>query len=158
MTRPPAKTGNPVIKVYKIQHPHEKELAQKIRYDVFVIGQHVPEEEEIDQFEEESYHFLALADEIPCGTARWRFTENGIKLERFAVLEKYRGLGIGSSLVSVVLKDIANHPDSRGKMLYLHAQLEAMRLYSKHGFKKVGELFQECDIDHYKMIKEVTAT
>ncbi len=143
----------PIIKVSKIHSDDEMKLAHKIRYNVFVIGQKVPERDEIDQFENESFHFLAYADNTPCGAARWRFTDKGVKLERFAVLERYRSLGIGSALVKEVLIDIQKQPDAKGKVLYLHAQLSAMDLYNKFGFKQVGELFQECDIDHYKMVK-----
>ena len=153
MIKHQAGAGDMVIKVLKVQDQQELDLAQKIRYEVFVIGQNVPANEEIDEFESESFHFLALVNNKPCGAARWRYTDNGVKLERFAVLENFRGLGIGGALVKHVLKDIEQNPNSVGKCLYLHAQLSAMRLYRKFGFKQVGELFQECDIDHYKMVK-----
>jgi predicted GNAT family N-acyltransferase len=153
MTKLPAVPGRTTtsINVRKVKDADGLELARKIRYDVFVIGQNVPTEEEIDQFEEESFHFLALLDGTPAGAARWRFTDQGIKLERFAVLERFRERGVGSALVEAVLKDIEEHPGAHGKTQYLHAQLSAMRLYSKFGFKREGSMFQECDIDHYKM-------
>ena len=153
MTDLQGKRGKPHVSVKKIHANQEIQQAQQIRYNVFVIGQHVPPEEEIDKFEIESFHFLAHIDGIPCGAARWRFTKKGIKLERFAVLEEYRGFGVGSALVDAVLNDIDSNPGSNGKQLYLNAQLGAMKLYSKFGFKKEGGLFQECDIDHYKMVK-----
>jgi predicted GNAT family N-acyltransferase len=153
MTGLQEKSDKPHINVKKIHTNQEIQQAQQIRYNVFVIGQNVPPEEEIDKFEDESFHFLAYIDGAPCGAARWRFTEKGMKLERFAVLENYRGNGVGSALVDAVLKDIDSNPDSSGKQLYLNAQLAAMKLYSNFGFRKVGELFQECDIDHYKMVR-----
>ena len=113
----------------------------------------MPVDEEIDSFESESRHFLAFVDDVPCGAARWRFTEHGVKLERFAVLEEYRGMGVGGALVGAVLKDIQDDPASAGKTMYLHAQVSAMRLYGKFGFEKTGGIFQECAIDHYKMIR-----
>jgi predicted GNAT family N-acyltransferase len=155
MTKLPAHPGEIAtsIQVRKIRETDDLEIAKKIRYEVFVIGQNVPAEEEIDDYEDASFHFLATLNGSPAGAARWRFTENGIKLERFAVLEKYRHKGVGSALVEEVLKDIEAHPDSKGKKQYLHAQLSAMRLYSRYGFRQVGSMFRECDIDHYKMIK-----
>ena len=153
MTKLQADPGKTSVSVRKVHDLGDLELAKKIRYEVFVVGQNVPPEEEIDQYEDISYHFLALVDEVPAGAARWRFTKLGIKLERFAVLDKYRSRGVGTVLVKAVLKDIDEHPDSTGKERYLHAQLSAMRLYFKFGFRQVGKLFQECDIDHYKMIK-----
>ncbi|MCS6966963.1 MAG: GNAT family N-acetyltransferase [Cytophagales bacterium] len=126
--------------------------AFSIRHRVFVIEQHVPEHEEYDEFERSSRHFLALADGIPCGTARWRFTQQGIKMERFAVLPEFRGKKIGSALVAAVLEDINQHPESKGKLRYLHAQVAAMPLYAKFGFQPEGEIFPECNILHYKMV------
>ena len=139
------------VRTVKISTAKELETAHKIRYEVFVTGQNVPAEEEIDRFEKEAFHFLAYYENVPCGAARWRFTENGVKLERFAVLEPFRGKGVGSALVQAVLEDVARHPDAAGKKIYLHSQITAMDLYRKFGFKVTGGLFQECDIDHYKM-------
>jgi len=140
------------VEVIKIADSSNLEIAHRIRYEVFVIGQNVPEEEEIDQYENECRHFLAKVNGIPCGAARWRITEKGVKLERFAVLENYRGQGVGSALVQAVLQDIQTVPELNDRMHYLHAQLSAMPLYRKYGFKPVGEMFRECEIDHYKMV------
>lgn len=132
----------------------EEELAKafEIRRRVFVAEQQVPENEEYDEFESVSRHFLALADGVPCGTARWRFTDKGIKMERFAVLPEFRGKRVGSALVEAVLEDIERHPESKGKLRYLHAQITAVPLYAKFGFQTEGEMFSECNIWHYKML------
>lgn len=139
------------LKVEKISDPSTFQEAVKIREQVFVIEQKVSKEDEYDQFEESSTHFLARMDGKPVGAARWRYTDKGIKLERFAVLKEFRGKGVGKSLVEAVLKDIHSHSHAEGKVKYLHAQLDAVPLYSKFGFKKVGEMFEECSIQHFKM-------
>ena len=41
------------------------------------------------------------------------------------------------------------------KTMYLHAQLKAIPFYERQGFKKVGDLFVECEIEHYKMIRKL---
>ncbi len=125
------------------------ETVRQIRNTVFVIEQQVPEEEEFDEFEASSAHFLALVDDHPVGASRWRETSEGFKLQRFAVLKEQRKKGVGSALVRAVLEDL---PNPTVKPVYLHAQVEAMPLYLKFGFQKVGEPFQECDIWHYKMV------
>lgn len=126
------------------------EIIFEIRNRVFVIEQHVSKEEEYDEFEEEAMHYLLRVDEKPAGTARWRFTQEGshIKLERFAVLPEFRNKGAGSQLVKAVLEDVIPY----GLPLYLHAQVPAMNLYARAGFKAVGELFYEAGIPHYKMV------
>ena len=139
------------LKVEKISDPSTFQEAVKIREQVFVIEQKVSKEDEYDQFEESSTHFLARMDGKPVGAARWRYTDKGIKLERFAVLKEFRGKGVGKSLVEAVLKDIHSDSHAEGKVKYLHAQLEAIPLYEKFGFEKIGDMFEECNIRHFKM-------
>lgn len=141
-----------MIEVTLITDPRQQKEAFRIREVVFVQEQHVPAEEEYDEFEEICRHFLSLADGIPCGTARWRYTDKGIKLERFAVLKEFRTRKIGSALVQAILDDIKLQPNTREKTLYLHGQVTAMPLYSKFGFVPVGYMFEECNIEHFKMV------
>ncbi|MEM9328265.1 MAG: GNAT family N-acetyltransferase [Bacteroidota bacterium] len=125
-----------------------------LREEVFVEEQKVDREEEFDEFEEESRHFVALDESGEAvGVARWRHTNSGIKLERFAVRHDWRGKGVGTVLVGSVLEDIERTVKSTAR-LYLHAQLDAVPLYSKFGFHKKGEQFLECDIWHYEMERE----
>jgi predicted GNAT family N-acyltransferase len=141
-----------VIEVLHITRPDHQKEAFRIREIVFVDEQKVPSHEEYDEFEPTSRHFLAFTDGIACGTARWRYTDKGIKLERFAVLKEYRNRKVGSALVQALLNDIKKQPLSRGKVVYLHSQLTAMPLYSKYGFLPEGDMFEECNIQHYKMV------
>ncbi len=143
------------IQVSLITNEADFVLAKKIRYQVFVEEQLVSSEDEFDEFEDSSRHFLALQNNNPVGTARWRKTEKGIKLERFAVSESARGYGVGSALVKAILTDIQNNipQEKDNPLLYLHGQVTAMKLYAKFGFEKVGDKFDECSIQHYKMIR-----
>ena len=111
------------------------------------MEQNVPEDVEIDQYEDISNHIVALLDEEFIGTARWRKTEDGIKLERFAVLKEKRGLGIGKKLVEFILEKIKNEP-----FVYLHAQDHVISFYKKFGFIPVEDHFYEGGISHQKMI------
>lgn len=123
-----------------------------IRQTVFVDEQKVRAEEEYDEFENTSTHFLAWVDGKPCGTARWRRTSNGVKMERFAVLSDCRGKGVGKALVRAVLDDIFSQQPEPIESIYLHAQLPAMPLYASFGFVAVGSQFEEAGIQHYKMV------
>ncbi len=139
------------LSVEKIKDKASLEKAFSIREAVFVKEQQVDPAEEYDEFEDSSQHFLAYADQQPVGTARWRHTKNGVKLERFAVLKFFRGKGVGQALVQAVLSDIKGDPNTAGKEIYLHGQLKAMGLYEKFGFGKSGEMFIECEIEHFLM-------
>ncbi len=141
------------IQVIEISNQEQLKQAFAIRRRVFVEEQNVPAKDEYDEWEDSAKHFLALRDELPVGTARWRYTEKGIKLERFAVLPEARGEGVGQKLVSAALYSIENCSGSEGKTLYLHAQLPAQSLYQRFGFKAEGEQFDECGIQHYLMKK-----
>ncbi len=118
-----------------------------IRQTVFVEEQKVDPELEYDEFENESQHYLVLQNNQPAGTARWRKTEKGIKLERFAVLPEFRGCGLAGMLVARLLNDVKPF----GEKIYLNAQLPAVPLYERAGFVKQGETFFEADIEHYYM-------
>jgi predicted GNAT family N-acyltransferase len=127
----------------------DKELAEKafaIRKTVFVEEQGVDATLEYDH-EEEARHYLLFLGEKPIATARWRETEKGIKLERFAVLPPFRNRGIGDVILKEVLKDVV----PLGKMIYLHSQLKAVPFYERNGFEKVGEQFTEAEIEHFLM-------
>lgn len=140
-------TSKFTVQVFTTDDKEKAEHAFDIRRKVFVEEQKVSPEEEYDEFEDSSRHFLLLADGQSVGTARWRSTDKGIKLERFAVLPEYRNLGAGSMLVKSVLEEVN---DKHG-LIYLHAQVAAMKLYERAGFKATGPLFFEAGIAHYKM-------
>lgn len=118
-----------------------------IRTKVFVDEQKVPIAIEMDEFDATSNHILASWNDQPAGTARWRETECGMKLERFAVLKPYRGMGVGSQLVTYILNRI-----DHAVPIYLNAQESVIDFYSTHGFKVTGDRFFEADIPHKKMI------
>jgi len=123
----------------------------EIRRKVFVIEQSVDPKEEYDEFEQSSTHFIAKFNGIAAGTCRYRSTDKGIKLERFAILKEFRGKGIGSELVKSCLEKISTS-DLNGSVIYLHAQTHAESFYAQFGFVKQGELFVEAEIEHYKMV------
>jgi predicted GNAT family N-acyltransferase len=136
-------------KVERVTDPADLEKVFAIRREVFVVEQNCPPELEWEH-EEESNHFLATVDNEPAGASRWRKTDKGYKLERFAVLKQFRGSGVGQALVQAVLDDL---PDD-ATYVYLHAQIDAVTLYERFGFEKKGPEFEEAGIRHYKMIRK----
>ena len=137
------------IKVSQVNDPESLEKVFAVRREVFVLEQDCPPELEWE-FEDESTHFLATVDGEPAGACRWSKTDKGYKLERFAVLKKFRGMGIGQELVKAVLADLP----ADAAYVYMHAQIQAIPLYEKFNFVKIGEEFEEAGIRHYKMIRK----
>jgi predicted GNAT family N-acyltransferase len=137
------------IQVTKVTDPAELEKVFAIRREVFVDEQNCPPELEWE-FEDESNHFLAAVNGEPAGASRWRKTDKGYKLERFAVLKKFRGMGVGQELVKTVLADLP----ADASYVYMHAQIQAVSLYEKFNFVKVGDEFEEAGIRHFKMVRK----
>lgn len=141
----------PKIEVRRVSDADKLEQVFAIRRKVFVDEQNCPPELEWE-YEDESVHFLGSVNGIPAAASRWRKTANGYKLERFAVLKEFRGIGMGQALVAAVLKDLP----AEAEYVYLHAQIAAMPLYARFGFKMTGEQFEEAGIQHFKMVLKLT--
>tara|TARA_B100000575_G_scaffold259852_1_gene232397 strand:+ start:52 stop:474 length:423 start_codon:yes stop_codon:yes gene_type:complete len=136
-----------VINIKTAKTKKDKEKCFFIRKNVFVNEQNISEEIEFDDENVDATYFIANYKNIFVGTARYRLTDFGIKLERFAVLKSYRNLGVGKKLAVYILNTIKSE-----KLIYLHAQESVVGFYSKLGFKRIGSQFFEAEIIHQKMI------
>lgn len=135
------------IKINTVTTNQDYKDCLHIRREVFIKEQNIDEGLEYDDKKVDAIYVLAKVNLIPIGTARYRFTKIGIKLERFAVLKKYRSLGVGKSLFAFLVKTLETE-----KVLYLNSQKKVVNFYEKLGFKKIGKIFYEAKIPHYKMI------
>ena len=121
-------------------------LLRSVREAVFIQEQGVPPHLEWDGQDETSHHVLALStngDAIGCG----RITPDG-KIGRMAVLPAWRGQRVGSTMLEALLEYAHSHDY---QVLELNAQIEAVKLYHRFNFTKVGEEFMDADIPHIKM-------
>ena len=130
--------------------------ALKIRETVFVLGQGVPADLEVDGLDPQCTHLMAEAREdgawVPVGTARLRRKGDLTKAERVAVLEASRGHGVGALLMAA-LEDEAEHQGAR--QVFLHAQLSVVQFYLKLGYVSEGPEFDEAGIGHQAMRKQL---
>ena len=125
---------------------HDRQDALKaIRKSVFIDEQHVPKELEWDGIDTECTQFLATIDSTPVATAR--LTAEG-QIGRMAVLEDFRGKGIGSRLLAAVIEQ-AKHAGH--KQVFLHAQVSVIQFYQHHGFTACGDVFIDAGIEHRSM-------
>lgn len=116
-----------------------------IRRRVFIEEQQVPAALEWDGEDARAQHWLALRDRQPLGTVR--LLADG-HIGRMAVLLEARRNGVGSRLLRAAI-DAA-----RSQCLhevYLHAQVQALGFYARHGFVAEGEVFMDAGIAHRAM-------
>ena len=125
-----------------------------IRTKVFIIGQNCPYDiEVVEQEEKEAKHFLICLKEKPIGTIRYRQTgEREFKIQRFAVLEEYRGHGYGKQAFSYLVNKLIE--EYNPCTIYFDAQYRLLAYYRKLGFKEEGETFFEANIKHIKMLRK----
>jgi len=124
---------------------YKDEIIQ-IRHDVFVIGQHVPPDLEIDGKDPDCVQVLVWDDkDHPIATGRM---QSDGKIGRMAVLESHRGQGIGRQMLDVFI-DYAR--SNAYKQVYLNSQMQAVPFYEKAGFESEGEIFYEARIPHVRM-------
>ncbi|WP_400246567.1 GNAT family N-acetyltransferase [Niallia sp. JL1B1071] len=131
----------------------ELEDAFYVRQTVFVKEQNVPVEEEIDEFEKNSTHFV-LYDENkkPIGAGRYRAFDEYGKVERICILSTNRKGGAGKAVMNKIEEYALN---SGAPALKLNAQTHAIPFYSKLGYEVVSEEFLDAGIPHRTMIKRL---
>jgi len=136
------------LRIRLIRNKEELEKVHKIREIVFIKGQDVPREIEIDKHEDVSKHIIVFYKEKPIGCARIRLLKDKSKLERIAVLEKYRKKGIGKE----ILRYMVRYSKRKGyNKIIMHAQCHALSFYEKSGFEICSKEFYEAEIKHVKM-------
>jgi predicted GNAT family N-acyltransferase len=131
----------------------ERELwkALVVRGIVFIEEQNVPYPDEVDDHEESALHVLGEEDGEPVAVGRLRLLEDWAKLERIAVRPAWRGRGYGRQMTRYLVAEAQRRGYRR---LRMHAQAHLASFYAEFGFTVSGEMFRECGIDHYLMVRE----
>lgn len=120
-----------------------------IREKVFIEEQGVPRNIEQDGRDNESGHVVLWVGDVPAGTSRFRETEEGIKLERLALLPQFRKKHLGRLLLIESIRAI--RMASLTKRIYLHAQQQALPFYTASYFEATEEHTVEGGIPHVTM-------
>lgn len=131
----------------------ELEDAYFVRKTVFVKEQHVPVEEEIDEFEQNSTHFVLYDDnKKPIGAGHYRSFDEYGKVERICILSTNRKGGAGKAVMNKIEEYALNNGTPA---LKLNAQTHAIPFYSKLGYEVISEEFLDAGIPHKTMIKKL---
>jgi predicted GNAT family N-acyltransferase len=125
---------------------YDQDWLRRIRSEVFVSEQGVPEHLEWDGKDRTALHLIAEdRNGKVIGTAR--LLRDG-RIGRMAVVASRRRSGIGSALLTRLL-DIARHEHL--PEVHLHAQCDAVAFYQRFGFEAEGDVFEEAGIPHQAM-------
>lgn len=136
------------------------EEAWAVRYEVFVVEQKVPIEEEIDALDDAptTLHALAYADGVLAGTGRVLLDSPGhVHIGRLAVRATHRGCGIGLGLMRHLENwALREHSDHGRVRIVLSSQEHAMAFYRRLGYSPVtGERYLDAGIWHQDMFKDL---
>lgn len=151
-----------VLEIDIARNEREREALFALRMQVFVQEQHVPEEEEIDAYDQTATHFVIRCvpppPECPAGiigTARLIKREgNAGKIGRVAVAAAFRRKGAGTRLMQF----IEAYAWEQGlRRLVLDAQCAVIPFYEKLGYVAEGDVFIDAGIEHRFMYKDLTA-
>lgn len=140
------------LEVIVVKTDKELEDAFFVRRTVFVNEQQVPEEEEIDQFEQESVHFVLYDHDKPVGAGRYRIIDEYGKMERICILKENRKGGSGKTLMNKMEEYAVKNGASA---LKLNAQTQAIPFYSKLGYEVISDEFLDAGIPHKTMLKKI---
>lgn len=145
------------VRIFRTEEaPQDFEQAMQVRTEVFVQEQHVPVEEEQDEYDDEALHWLILNESSgkPVATGRMVSYQEGCqmrpvaKIGRIAVCKSHRGQRLGDWL----MRDMMNAAASEGfDQAILDAQTQAMPFYQKLGFVAEGDEFMDANIPHVRM-------
>ena len=122
------------------------EAIRFIRNTVFICEQSIAPEIEFDELDDSAIHVLAY-DDVPIATGR--MLSDG-HIGRIAVLKEYRSQGIGMKIVESLIHQAVENKYDR---VYLGAQKQAIKFYSKLGFTPYGSEFIQANIIHLSMEK-----
>ena len=139
---------NNKLKIKLVKNRKELSKVLKVREIVFIKGQNVPRNVERDKFDNAAKQVIVLYNDDPIGCARIRFVGKKAKLERIALLKKYRGKGFGKLIVNYLIEYCKNR---NIKDIFMNSQYYLKDYYCKFGFKKIGKPFIEAGIKHIKM-------
>ena len=141
------------LTVKLVETEEEMEAAIEVRFRVFVAEQQVPVEEELDEFDSDATHAIAIhqGQVVATGRVVYGNEDSAARIGRMAVDIEWRRKGIGGRL----LRFLEAEATAQGVNTYiLNAQEYVKDFYAAHGYVERGETFLEADIVHILMRKE----
>ncbi len=138
------------ITVKLVETEEDMEAAVGIRFRVFVDEQAVPPEIELDEYDAQATHAIAVEDGDAMGTGRMFSEDGAARIGRMAVDIAHRRRGVGG----LILRFLEDEAKIQGATeIVLHAQDYVKAFYAAHGYTEHGGMFMEAGILHVEMRK-----
>lgn len=129
-----------------------------VRRSVFIEGQGIAEELEVDGLDDQCIHFLCRHTQKNFGgglttiasVAAARILPRGdtAKIQRVAVVDSHQKKGVGADIMQATI-DYAR--TEQFAQVVLGSQADATGFYTKLGFESFGEPYEEAGIPHQNM-------
>ena len=113
----------------------EMEHAFAIRAGVFMVEQNCPFAEEFDGNDHTATHIVGYMDGEPAAALRIRYYADFVKIERLAVLPRFRGSLVGRETVAYALEFCRRKGYRR---MYGHAQKRLLKFWGQFGFEPIA--------------------
>jgi len=127
--------------------PADRDALARVRHEVFVNEQGVPQALEFDGLDPTALHWLATGSAgEPVATLR--MLPSG-QIGRMAVCKPWRGHGIGSHLLDCALEAATRHG---WREVWLNAQNDRIGFYARHEFFVISDTFEDAGIPHRRML------
>ncbi len=134
-----------------VEWEDESEAILSIRQMVFILEQRFGSNMLIDHNDPFCHHLLVkdqTGDSVACG----RINQNG-RIGRIAVLINYRNQGIGTYLLSQLIRI---GQKNQVASLSLNAETSLSHFYDQQQFSPTGPVYMKQGIPHQKMIKHLS--
>ena len=123
-------------------------VIEDIRRIVFTDEIGILESELFDDYDKTSDHFILFDGENIVGSVRIIIIDQQLKLERMAILKKFRSKNYGKDCILQLREYYLNQGYSK---IILDSIYSVRGFYKKCNFIEEGEIFQRVGIDHIRM-------
>jgi predicted GNAT family N-acyltransferase len=124
----------PTLRAVVAHTADEFDQARAIRAAVFMAEQDCPYSEEFDGNDYTATHLVGYVGTEPAATLRLRYFGDFVKIERLAVLKRFRSQGIADEIIRYALDFLSRKGFRKG---YGHPQVHLLPLWGKYGFKRI---------------------
>jgi predicted GNAT family N-acyltransferase len=137
--------ARPQLETMLVSTPDQMSIVMAIRAAVFMVEQNCPYSEEFDGNDYAGAHMLGFVNGEPAAVLRIRYFAEFVKIERLAVLPRFRRTLIAKAIIEHGI-EICRRKGYR--KMYGHAQTRLVPLWARFGFKPMMKNAQLVFSDH----------